>query len=99
MDISSSIPKKGSTCDLRLALNCVALRGKNYLFAGSNRGGERAAALYSLVGTAKLNGVDPERYLRKALTRIADHPVNRIEELLAWNVGVPDPNHNSGPEE
>lgn len=68
------------------ALRVVALGRKNYLFAGSDRGGERAAAIYSLVGTAKLNGVDPETYLRDVLSRIADHPVNRIEELLPWNL-------------
>ena len=68
------------------ALRVVALGRKNYLFAGSNRGGERAAAIYSLLGTAKLNGVDPERYLRYVLTRIADHPVNRIADLLPWNI-------------
>jgi transposase len=68
------------------ALRVVALGRKNYLFAGSNAGGERAAAIYSLLGTAKLNGINPERYLRYVLTRIADHPVNRIAELLPWNV-------------
>jgi transposase len=57
-----------------------------YLFAGSDAGGERAAAIYSLIGTAKLNGLDPEAYLRNVLSRIADHPINRIEELLPWNL-------------
>lgn len=47
---------------------------------------ERAAAIYSLVGSAKLNGLDPEAYLREVLTRIADHPINHIEELLPWNI-------------
>jgi transposase len=61
---------------------------KNYLFAGSDAGGERAAAMYSLLGSAKLNGLDPEAYLSLVLTRIADHPINRIEELLPWNVGL-----------
>lgn len=59
---------------------------KNYLFAGSDAGGERAAAFYSLIGTAKLNGLDPEAYLRELLVRIADHPINRIDELLPWNL-------------
>jgi transposase len=68
------------------ALRAVALGRKNYLFAGSDRGGENAAAIYSLIGTAKLNGIDPEFYLRNVLSRIADHPINRIEELLPWNV-------------
>lgn len=71
------------------ALRVVALGRKNYLFAGSNSGGERAAAIYSLLGTAKLNGVDPELYLRTVLSRIADHPINRIAELLPWNLDLP----------
>jgi transposase len=58
------------------------------LFAGSDRGGERAAAIYSLIGTAKLNGFDPETYLRNLLARIADHPINRIAELLPWNLSA-----------
>ena len=71
------------------ALRVVALGRKNYLFAGSNSGGERAAAIYSLLGTAKLNGVDPELYLRTVLTRLPDHPINRIHELLPWNLDLP----------
>ena len=70
------------------ALRVVALGRKNYLFAGSNPGGERAAAIYSLLGTAKLNGINPEHYLRYVLTNIADHPVNCIAELLPWNIPV-----------
>ena len=70
------------------ALRVVALGRKNYLFAGSNPGGERAAAIYSLLGTAKLNGINPEQYLRYVLTNIADHPVNRIAELLPWNIPI-----------
>jgi hypothetical protein len=68
------------------ALRAVALGRKNFLFCGSNSGGQRAAAIYSLVGSAKLNGLDPERYLRQVLNRIAEHPVNRIDELLPWNL-------------
>jgi len=73
------------------ALRAVTLGRKNYLFAGSDAGGERAAIIYSLIGTAKLNGLDPESYLRDVLTRIADHPICRIEELLPWNFAPNQP--------
>jgi len=68
------------------ALRAVALGRKNYLFAGSDAGGERAAALYSLIGSAKLNGLDPELYLRTVLAQIAEHQVSRISDLLPWNL-------------
>jgi transposase len=68
------------------ALRVVALGRKNYLFAGSDGGGHSAAAIYSLLGTAALNGVEPMAYLREVLARIADHPVNRIDDLLPWNL-------------
>lgn len=71
------------------ALRAVAVGRKNYLFAGSDRGGERAASFYRLIGTAKLNDIDPEKYLCTVLARIADYPVNRINELLPWNVQLP----------
>lgn len=52
----------------------------------SDSGGERAAAIYSLIGSAKLNGLDPELFLRTVLTQIADHPISRIDDLLPWNL-------------
>ena len=67
------------------ALRCVAIGRKNYLFAGSDAGGRRAAALYSLIESAKLNGLNPLLYLADVLARIADHPARRIAELLPWN--------------
>jgi transposase len=67
------------------ALRCVAIGRKNYLFAGSDAGGRRAAALYSLIETAKLGGLDPQRYLTDVLVRIADHPARAIAQLLPWN--------------
>jgi transposase len=70
------------------ALRAVALGRKNYLFAGADCGGERAAAIYSLIGTAKLNDIDSEAYLRYVLTHIAEHPINRIDELLPWNLAA-----------
>ena len=74
------------------ALRGVALGRKNYLFCGSDAGGERAAAIYSLIGTAKLNGLDPEAYLRYVIECIAEHPINRVEELLPWRVELEAPN-------
>jgi len=62
------------------------LSRKNFLFAGADSGGKRAAAMYTLLETAKLNGLNPEAYLRHVLERIADHPISRIDELLPWNV-------------
>ena len=64
----------------------MALGRKNWLFAGSDSGGERAAAIYTLTETAKLNGLDLEDYLRKVLACIAEHPVRRVHELLPWNM-------------
>jgi hypothetical protein len=67
------------------AIRPLALGRKNYLFAGADSGGDRAAAMYTIVQTAKLNGVNPETYLRDTLARIADgHPISRIDELMPW---------------
>lgn len=70
------------------ALRSVAIGRKNYLFFGADSGGQRAASFYSLIGTAKLCGLDPSFYLRTILARIADHPINRIGELLPWNLAA-----------
>ncbi|MEJ6011181.1 IS66 family transposase [Novosphingobium aquae] len=67
------------------ALRCVPLGRKAWLFCGSDRGGQRAAILYTLIQTARLNDVDPQAWLADILTRIADHPINRLDELLPWN--------------
>jgi transposase len=63
----------------------IALGSKSWLFCGSDRGGERAAVMYSLIDTAKMNDVDPQAWLADVLARIADHPVQRLDELLPWN--------------
>ncbi|HGO4163231.1 IS66 family transposase [Serratia marcescens] len=70
------------------ALRCVALGRRNYLFFGSDRGGEAAAIIYSLLGTCKLNGVEPEGWLRDVLGKISDWPSNRVHELLPWNLST-----------
>jgi hypothetical protein len=67
------------------ALRGIALGRKSWLFAGSDRGGRRAAAMYSIIVTAKMNDVDPQAYLADVLARIAGHPVHRLDELLPWN--------------
>ncbi len=64
----------------------IALGRKNYLFMGSERGGKSAAIAYTLIETAKLNDVDPQEWLTDVLARIAEHKINRIAELLPWNV-------------
>lgn len=67
------------------SLRGVALGRKSWLFAGSERGGQRAAFMYSLIGTAKLNNIDPQAWLADAIARISDIPVSRLPELLPWN--------------
>jgi hypothetical protein len=67
------------------ALRGIALGRKSWLFAGSDRGGQRAAALYSLIVTAKMNDVDPQAWLADVLARIAEHPAHRLDDLLPWN--------------
>ncbi len=66
------------------AIRPLALGRKNYLFAGSDAGGRRAAILYTLIETARLNDIDPEAWLADVVARIADHPINRLDELLPW---------------
>ena len=67
------------------SLRGVALGRKAWLFAGSERGGQRAAAMYTLIGTAKLNDIDPQAWLADVIARISDMPVSRLHELLPWN--------------
>ena len=67
------------------ALRGIAIGRKAWLFAGSDRGGGRAAAKYTLIVTAKLNGLNPRAWLSDVLRRIADHPASRLDELLPWN--------------
>ncbi len=66
-------------------LRGIALGRKSWLFCGSDRGGQRAAAMYSLIVTCKMNGVDPQAWLSDVLSRIAAHPAHRLNELLPWN--------------
>lgn len=73
------------------ALRGMAIGRCNYLFAGADRGGERAAAIYSLIGTARLNGVGPEAGLRHVLTHIADHPVSPVDDFLPWHFAAQIP--------
>ena len=75
------------------AMRGVALGRRSWLFAGSDRGGQRAAAMYSLITTAKMNDVDPQAWLADVLSRIAEHPAHRIDELLPWNWQPPAAAH------
>jgi transposase len=67
------------------ALRGIALGRRSWLFAGSDRGGERAAAMYTLIATAKLNDINPQAWIADVLARIADHPASRLHELMPWN--------------
>jgi hypothetical protein len=73
------------------ALRGIAVGRKNWLFAGSDRGGERAASMYTLIATAKLNNIESQARLADVLRRIADHPARRLHELLPWNWHAPAP--------
>ena len=84
-------PARDAACSMPVnnaaerALRGVALGRKSWLFVGSDRGGLRAAVMYTLIGTAKLNDIDPQAWLADVLDRIADHPIQRLPELLPWN--------------
>ena len=80
--VASTIPFNNTA---ERGLRGVALGRKSWLFCGSDRGGRRAAAMYSLIVTAKMNGVDPQAWLADVLSRIAGHPAHRLDELLPWN--------------
>jgi hypothetical protein len=74
------------------AMRAIAVGRKNYLFAGADTGGDRAAAIYTIVQTARLNGVNPEAYRKDILTKIADgHPMNKLSELMPWSSTGPTP--------
>jgi transposase len=64
----------------------LAIGRKTWMFSGADSGGERAAVMYTIIETAKINDLDPEAYLRAIIARIADHPAKRIDELLLWNI-------------
>jgi transposase len=67
------------------ALRGIALGRKSWKFCGSDRGGQRAAAMYSLIVTCRMNNIDPHAWLTDVLRRIASHPVHRLDELMPWN--------------
>ena len=88
-ELFARFPEDGRICltnnAVERALRGIALGRRSWLFAGSDRGGVRAAAMYTLIGTAKLNDVDPQAWLADVLRRIAGTPQNRLDELLPWN--------------
>lgn len=71
------------------ALRVVALGRRNYMFFGSDGGGDSAAVMYSLIGSCKLNGIEPEAWLRHVISELNTWPANRVKELLPWNVTLP----------
>jgi transposase len=78
----------------RILLRGIAVTRKNFLFVGSDLGGERAAVIYTLIESAKLNGLDPEAYLAMVLRRMAHgHHANRLAELLPWAITMPTSNN------
>jgi transposase len=72
-------------------LRAIAIGRRNWTFAGSDEGGRRAAAIYTLIATAKLNGVDPQAWLADVLARINDHKIHDLAALLPWNWRKPTP--------
>ena len=68
------------------AMRAIALGRKNYLFAGSDAGGETAASIYTITETAKLNGINPQVYLKYVLSQLQDHNAKKVAELLPWNL-------------
>jgi transposase len=78
-------------------LRGIAVGRRNWTFAGSDRGGERAAAVYPLIEMAKLNGIDPQARLADVLARLPDHPAKRITDLLPWNWAAAPPKSASRP--
>ena len=88
MTAAARLPARRLPANSQLFLLCICFHNKkNYLFFGSDTGGERAAIMYSIIETCRLNHIDPQRYLQYVLERIAEHPINRIEELLPWHLG------------
>ena len=83
----SSAPSQGTHNNLsERLLRGIAVTRKNFLFVGSDAGGQRAAIIYTIAETAKLNGLDPEAYIAAVLDRLAHgHPISRLDELLPWN--------------
>ena len=74
-------------------LRAVAVGRRNWTFAGSDEGGRRAAAIYTLIASAKLNNIDPQAWLADVLARVNDHAIHRLDELLPWNWRKPVPSH------